>query len=165
MTQSKENVLLNGLIKAKEIQLINEFGENVGVINKFEALNMAEEIGLDLVQVSEGEIPVCKLLDYKKSLYESKKKSRGTKESKVKWKEIQMNINIGENDIKVKASSTNKMLAKGHKIKAFVMLKGREIEHPELAHKVVEKFLSFVSEGEVTKAPHLEGNRLVFHIE
>lgn len=160
------NVVLNEKIKSKEVQLINEIGVNVGVISKVEALRQADELGLDLVQVNESKIPVCKILDYKKLQYEQNKASRETKETKTKWKEIQLKLNISDNDLMVKANTSIKLLNKGNKVKVILLLKGREINKPQAGINLLNKFKSFIGEDyKVTKEAKIEGVRLIMHIE
>lgn len=164
-----EKNIINENIKVKNVQVITDSGENLGVMSTKEALELAISKNVDLVLVNDSdETGVCKLMDYKKFLYENKKRMRENKDKgpKVKWKELQMNVNIGEHDIKVKANQISKFLEKGYKIKGIIMLKGREIERPQLSLALFEKFKSNLTvDYKLTKEPTLEGNRLVFHFE
>ena len=164
-----EKFIVNEDIKFKKVQVISESSENLGVMSTKEALDLAFSNNVDLVLVNDSaDIAVCKLMDYKKFLYESKKRLRENKDkvSKVKWKEVQMNVNIGEHDIKVKADQSSKFLDKGYKVKGMIMLKGREIERPQLSLALYKKFLeNLVVDYKVTREPSLEGNRLIFHLE
>lgn len=156
---------LNENITEEKVLLIDEKGEKVGVIPKPEAQKRADSVGLDLVKVSDGEdFAVCKIMDYKKYVYEQKKKHRG-KDTKVKWKEIMLNMNIGDHDLQVKAKNASKMIQKGNKVKVVLTMKGREISHAELGKKVLYKFMSYCGEDvKVEKEAFQEGNKLVMHL-
>jgi translation initiation factor IF-3 len=138
-----ERILINNFIRAKEVRVISETGEQLGVMNIFAAIDLAKSKGLDLIQVTEKvEPPVCRIGDYGKYLYSQQKKERkikaNTKESKLK--EIQIGFNISPHDIEVKAKQAEKFLKDGDKVKIGMMLKGREKAMGEFAKKKVQFF-------------------------
>ena len=139
-----ERIPINNFIRAKEVRVISETGEQLGVMNIFSAIELAKSKGLDLIQVTEKVVPpVCKIADYGKYLYSLQKKEKkikaGTKETKLK--EIQIGFNISPHDIEVKAGQAEKFLKEGNKVKVSMMLKGREKAMGELAKNKVIFFL------------------------
>ncbi|MBX4200657.1 translation initiation factor IF-3 [Candidatus Parcubacteria bacterium] len=142
-----EKVLVNNFIQAKEVRVISETGEQLGVMGIFEAIDLAKSKGLDLIQVTEKVVPpVCRIGNYGKYLYSLQKKERKIKvNTKItKLKEIQLGFNIAAGDIAIKAKQAEKFLKEGDKVKVVMVLKGREKAMGELAHKKVISFLEMV---------------------
>lgn len=138
-----DKILINNFIKAKEVRVISETGEQLGVMDIFAAIELAKTKGLDLIQVTEKVTPpVCRIGDYGKHLYSMQKKERkiraNTKESKLK--EIQIGFNTSPHDIEVKAGQAKRFLTEGDKVKVGMMLKGREKAMGDFAKKKVEFF-------------------------
>lgn len=134
---------INNFIQAKEVRVVDETGKQLGLMNIFEAIDLAKSKGLDLIQVTEKVVPpVCKIADYGKHLYSQQKKERkikaGTKESKLK--EIQIGFNISPHDIEVKAKMAERFLNEGDKIKINLVLRGREKSMAEFAKNKVKFF-------------------------
>lgn len=125
-----KKTIYNNQITAKEVRLVNEEGEQLGVVSKDEALAMAKEKGLDLIQVTEKVVPpVCKIGDYGKFVYSQQKKERkmgGDKKHAGEVKVIRLTYNISDNDIETRVSTAEKFLLKGGKIKIHLVLKGRQ---------------------------------------
>jgi translation initiation factor IF-3 len=139
-----EKVLINNYIQAKEVRVIGEAGEQLGVMNIFEAIDLAKSKGLDLIQVTEKVVPpVCRIGNAGKYLYSQQKKERKIKvNTKIsKLKEIQIGFNIAVGDIAVKAKQAEKFLKEGDKVKITMVLKGREKAMGDLAHKKMVSFL------------------------
>ena len=139
-----QKIPINNFIQAKEVRVVDETGTQLGIMNIFEAIDIAKSKGLDLIQVTEKVTPpVCKIGDYGKYLYSAQKKERkikaGTKESKLK--EIQIGFNTSPHDIEVKARQAEKFLKEGDKVKVGMMLKGREKGMGEFAKKKIEFFV------------------------
>ena len=139
-----DKVLINNFIKAKEVRVIDETGQQLGIMNIFAAIDLAKGKGLDLIQVTEKvEPPVCRIGNYGKYLYSAQKKERkikaGTKESKLK--EIQIGFNTSPHDIEIKAGQAQKFLNEGDKVKVQMTLKGREKAMGDFAKKKIEFFL------------------------
>jgi translation initiation factor IF-3 len=147
--------------------VVRVVGENiqVGIYNIKEALNMAEEQGLDLVEISPtANPPVCKIIDYKKFLYERKKKMKEikAKSAKVVVKEIRLGPNIDDHDFNFKLKHAIKFLQDGAKVKVDVFFKGRSIIYKEKGEYVLLRFAAELEEyGKVEQLPKLEGKRMI----
>ena len=158
--------MLNRNIRAKEVRLIDEEGNNHGVVLTSKALLMAEERGLDLIVVSPNqEPPVAKILDYGKYKYEIEKRAKESKKKQhtIEIKEIKVRYKIDVNDYNVKINSIKKFIAKGNKVKIVVMLRGREMQHNHLAYELANRFLTDL-EGEkltIEKKPSMDGRNVV----
>jgi translation initiation factor IF-3 len=150
--------------------VVRVVGENiqVGIYNIKEALKMAEDQGLDLVEISpSANPPVCKIVDYKKFLYEKKKKQKEikAKSAKVIVKEIRLGPNIDDHDFNFKLKHSIKFLQEGAKVKVDVFFKGRTIIYKEKGEYVLLKFASELEEyGKVEQLPRLEGKRMIMVI-
>lgn len=138
-----EKILVNNFIRAKEVRVVDETGKQLGVMNIFDAIDLAKSKGLDLIQVTEKvEPPVCKIGDYGKYLYSLKKKERKIKTTQTgKLKEIQLGFNISPHDIETKVKQAEKFLKEGHKVKIGLVLKGREKAMGDFAKKKMELFI------------------------
>lgn len=144
-----DKILVNNFIRAKEVRVISETGEQLGVMNIFAAIELAKSKGLDLIQVTEKvDPPVCRIGNHGKYLYSQQKKERkiraNTKESKLK--EIQVGFNTSPHDIAVRAGQAEKFLKNGDKVKVSMRLKGREKAMGEFAKKKVQLFVDKVNE-------------------
>jgi translation initiation factor IF-3 len=150
--------------------VVRVVGENIqtGIYNIKEALKMAEEQGLDLVEISpSANPPVCKVVDYKKFLYEKKKKQKEikAKSAKVVVKEIRLGPNIDDHDFNFKMKHAIKFLQEGAKVKVDVYFKGRTIIYKEKGEYILLKFASDLEEyGKVEQLPKLEGKRMIMVI-
>lgn len=155
---------MNELIKSPVVRVV---GENVqiGIYNIKDALRMAEEQGLDLVEISPtANPPVCKVVDYKKFLYEKKKKQKElkAKSAKIVVKEIRLGPNIDDHDFNFKLKHAIKFLEEGAKVKVDVYFKGRMIVYKEQGEYVLLKFAAELEEyGKVEQLPRLEGKRMI----
>lgn len=140
----------------------------VGVVSRLEGLKMAQEAGLDLVEVSpNAEPPVCKILDYGKYKYElQKKKAEAKKKQKViEIKEVQLRPGIDENDFQVKLRAVHRFLDEGNKVKVTMRFRGREIAHHELGMEVLSRIRESVeAEAKVENTPKLEGKQMIMVI-
>ncbi len=160
-----KNFKINDQIKVKEVRLINESGEMIGVTEISKALQMAFEAGLDLVEVSpNAEPPVCKIANFGKMKYEIQKKATEAKKKQkvVETKEIKLSINIGKGDYDIKVKHAIKFIEKGDKVKISIKLKGREMTHLELAEKMminVAEDVALVSKFE--SRPRMEGRQMI----
>lgn len=145
--------------------MIDENGEMVGVLTKSEALQKAQNAGLDLVEVSpNADPPVCKILDYGKYKYEQqKKKAEAKKKQKViEIKEIQLRPGIDENDFQVKLRAIRRFIEEGNKVKVSMRFRGREIAHHELGMQVLERLREELLETvKVENQPKLEGKQMI----
>ena len=143
-----DKVLINNFIQAKEVRVIDEAGQQLGIMNIFDAIDLAKSRGLDLIQVTEKVVPpICKIADHGKYLYSMQKKERkikaNSKESKLK--EVQIGFKTSSHDIEVKAKQAEKFLKDGDKVKVQMVLKGREKAMGDFAKKKVELFLETIN--------------------
>jgi translation initiation factor IF-3 len=165
LTPSREGPRVNQEIATAQVRLIDEQGENVGVVSTADALARAEEVGLDLVEVSPGaDPPVCKILDYGRFKYQDqKKKSEARKKQKViEVKEIKMRPNIDQHDYDVKMRSINRFIGEGDKVKVTMRFRGREMVHQELGLKVLNRVREEIDEiAKVEQFPKMEGRQMI----
>ncbi|MEE2773927.1 MAG: translation initiation factor IF-3 [Pseudomonadota bacterium] len=159
---------VNEQVICTEIRLIGAEGENVGLINPEEALDMALEVGLDLVEISpNAEPPVCKIMDFGKYKYEQQKKEAEArrKQKIIEVKEIKFRPNTDRHDYDVKMRSVSKFLDNGDKVKITMRFRGREMAHQELGRQLLERVADDTSEiGKVDNIPKLEGRQIVMLI-
>ncbi|MGE0736730.1 MAG: translation initiation factor IF-3 [Alphaproteobacteria bacterium] len=159
---------VNHQIDSPTVRLVDENGQNVGVVNKLDAIRRAEEVGLDLIEVSpNADPPVCKILDFGKFKYEvQKKKNEARKKQKViEIKEIKMRPNIDIHDYDVKMRSIHRFLEEGDKVKVTLRFRGRELAHQDLAIKVLDRVKNDLIElAKVEQYPRLEGRQMTMVI-
>ena len=155
---------MNRFIEAETIRLVDHNGEMVGVIPLERGLELADEVGLDLVEVSpNAEPPVCKLLDYGKFKYEAQKKaSEARKRQKtIDVKEIKLRPTIDENDYQVKMRSIERFIDDGDKVKVTMRFRGREMVHQEIGIEVLMRVRDDLGErAKVEQMPKLEGRQM-----
>ncbi len=156
-------VRINQRIRAREVRLVDENGQQLGVVPIREALNMSEERGVDLVEVApNADPPVCRLMDYGKFKYELKKQATAKKQKVQMLKEVKFRPNIGEHDLEVKINRIREFLEDDNKAKIRIFFRGREIVHPEIGRMLANKIVERVSDvGGVDMAPRLEGKNLI----
>ncbi|SNZ13625.1 translation initiation factor IF-3 [Hydrogenobacter hydrogenophilus] len=165
-----QNYRINRQIRAKEVRLIDETGKQVGIVPLEEALRIAEEKGLDLVEIApQANPPVCKILDYGKFIYEQKKKEKTAKkkqrEHAIEVKDIQLSTRIDEHDLKVKLKHMREFLEDGDKVRVRIKFRGRENIHPELGDRLVQRILEDLSDiGQIESEPKKEGAFLMFSL-
>jgi translation initiation factor IF-3 len=158
-----KELLTNRRIRAKEVRLIGEGGEQLGVVPLQKALQIAYERGFDLVQVASTMTPpVCRLLDYGKYKYEQTKKERKAKRGRRVGllKEVRLRPKIEEHDLQAKIKTTKKLLEEGNKVKLMLRFRGREIIYPELGWKVLRKVAEASQEIAVVSNSVNEGNNI-----
>ena len=160
----KQELPINGQIRAKEVQLIGDQGEKVGVIPLREALEKAEEKNLDLVLVApNANPPVCKIMNYGKYKFEQAKKEKEAKKKQkvLEIKELRVTPNIEEHDFGFKSKNARKFLEDGNKVKITVRFRGREVNNSKAGEVVLEKFIDVLSDiSVVEKKPKLEGRNM-----
>lgn len=165
--KKEELFKINEKIRAEEVRLV---GDNVeaGVFKTREAIKMAEELGLDLIEISpKASPPVCKILDYKKFLYEKKKRDKEikSKSQKTVIKEIRFGPNTDDHDFEFKLKHAVKFLEDGAKVKAFVFFRGRQIVFRDRGEILLLKLAQRLAEyGDIEKLPKLEGKRMIMFI-
>ena len=161
-------LFINEQIKDKEIRVIGEDGEQLGIMSPKEAMKLAEEARVDLVKiVATAKPPVCKLVDYGKYKYEMvrKEKEARKKQKVIEIKEIRLTPNIDTNDLNTKINAAKKFLAKGDKVKVTLRFRGREIAHMATSKHILDDFAEALAEvGVVEKAPKVEGKNMTMFI-
>ncbi len=156
---------INDEIRVKEVRLVSEDGEQLGIVPIREALAIAEEKSVDLVEVApSAKPPVCRLMDYGKFKFEQSKREKESRKKQkiISIKEVKMRPNIEEHDFQVKAKNARKFLAAGDKLKFTIMFRGRQVTHPELGEKLCIKLAQELSDiSAIEKHPKLEGRNMV----
>lgn len=159
---------VNENISADEVRVIDQEGNMVGILSLDEALKIASEANLDLVNVSPNATPpVCKVLDFGKYQYELQKKEKQSKKNQkqIQVKEVRLSVSIEEHDVEVKANTASKFLKSGDKVKVSIRFRGREREYVAKAYGVMNNFADLVSEfGDVDKKPKMEGRNMVMFL-
>jgi translation initiation factor IF-3 len=162
---SKDQLRVNDQIRAREVRLISETGEALGVMSGRDALRIAMERGLDLVEVAPtARPPVCRIMDYGKYKYEQQKREREARKKQkiVTIKEIKMRPNIEDHDFEVRVRNAEKFLKEGDKIKCTIMFRGREVVHSELGRAVLDRLLQRVNDlCVVERVARLEGKNMI----
>lgn len=159
----EKDLYINEQIRAKEVMVIGPNGEQLGVKNIKDALTLASYAGFDLVLMNpNGNPPVCKIMDYNKYKYETKKKTKENlkkqRETNLEMKEYRLSVTIDIHDFDTRVKNSAKYLEKGHKIKATVRFKGREMAHPELGKDVLIRFAEAQEKvAIIDQQPKLEG--------
>ena len=161
----KSGPKFDDLIQAEKVRVIDENGENLGVMYTNEAIEQANEIGLNLVEVSPGaDPPVCKFLDVGKYRYEAQKKANAARKTQKtqQIKEIKMRPNIDDHDYDVKMRSVTKFLGEGDKVKMTLRFRGREMAHQELGMDLLNRVRDDVAEiAKIEAYPRLEGRQML----
>jgi len=156
---------INEEIRAREVRLVDEEGEQLGLYTLADALKLAEERGIDLVEIAPtAKPPVCKTMDYGKFKYEQSKKEKEVKKKQktISVKEVKLRLNIEENDFMTKARNAMRFLEDGDKVKVTIMFRGREITHSQLGIQLSKKFAEATSEvSRVEKPAKLEGRNMI----
>src|SRR3954447_16343060 len=163
--QNKDEHRINERIRVPQVRLIDEKGEQVGVVDTREALQMARDRGLDLMEVSPNSSPpVCKICDYGKFKYEKKKKEHEAKKKQtvIKVKEIQLRPQTEEHDLEYKFKNVMQFLKEGDKAKITIMFRGREITYVDQGFKIMKQLAELVKDvGIVEAPPKIEGKKLI----
>ena len=151
---SKDTPRINEEIRAREVRVVSADNEQLGIMSAREALALAEEHQLDLVEVApNGKPPVCRIMNYGKYRYEQQKT--------FTLKEVKLRPHIEDHDFYVKMKNASKFLAEGNKVKVTIMFRGRELSHPELGQNVLTRFAKELEEQAVVeKAAKLEGRNM-----
>ncbi len=159
---------MNEQITTSSVRLIDQDGNQVGIVNRFEAIRRAQDVGLDLVEIAaSASPPVCKILDYGKFKYElQKKEAEARKKQKViQVKEIKLRPSTDVHDYEVKMRSVRSFLGDGDKVKVTLRFRGREMAHPEIAMKLLDRVQNDLKElAKVEQFPKLEGRQMTMVI-
>lgn len=164
MTCISKELRINDKIRAREVRLIDGQGQQRGVVSLREAMTLAEEEDLDLVEVSPTVVPpVCRLMDYGKFRYETAKKNREAKDKHKQYdiKEVKFRPKINEHDYQVKSRMVQRLLDEGDKVKVTMMFRGREVTYTRIAEKILDRVvLDAEAFAIVEKRPKLEGKNM-----
>ena len=156
--------MINEQIRDKEVRLISENGEQLGIMSAREAMKLAVEAELDLVKIAPtAKPPVCKIIDYGKYRYELARKEKEAKKKQkvVEIKEIRMSPNIESNDLNTKMSAAKKFLEKGNKVKVTLRFRGREMAHMQSRKHILDDFAESLADvAVIEKAPKVEGRNI-----
>ena len=159
------DLMINEEIRDREVRVIDENGEQLGVMPTQQALQLAEERGLDLAKIQPtAKPPVCKLLDYDKYRYEQSKRERENRKNQrvVETKEVQLSATIEENDVLTKAKMATKFLEAGDKVKVSIRFRGRQITHSEIGTKVMQDFAERCKDVSVVeRRPLMDGRHMI----
>ncbi len=156
--------MINGQIRDKEVRVIAESGEQLGIMSPKDALKLAQDADLDLVKVApKANPPVCKIIDYGKYKYEQgrKEKEAKKKQKTVEIKEVRLSPNIDTNDMNTKANNARKFIQKGNKVKVTLRFRGREMSHMQQSRHILDDFAALLGEEAVIeKEPKVEGRSI-----
>ena len=159
-----QSIRINEQIRASELRVIGESGEQLGILSRADALKAAEEAGLDLVEISpNADPPVAKIVDWGKYQYqkmkEAQKNRRSNKQSELK--QMRFGLKIGQGDLEIKLRKVREFLAEGHKVRIQIFYRGREMAHKELGYVMIEKIGTMLEEVAVFEhSPQMAGRNL-----
>lgn len=160
--------MINEQIRDKEVRLVGEEGEQLGIMAARDALKLAEEAGVDLVKIAPtAQPPVCKLVDYGKFKYEQTRKDKEAKKKQktVDIKEIRLSPNIGANDLNTKVNAARKFLGKGDKVKVTLRFRGREMAHMYKSKHILDEIAEQLSDiSVIEKFPKVEGRSMTMFL-
>ena len=161
-------LMINEQIRDKEVRVIGEDGEQLGIMSSKEAMKLAEDAGLDLVKIAPtAKPPVCKIVDYGKYRYELARKEKEAKKKQkvIEVKEIRLSPNIDTNDLNTKINAAKKFLAKGDRVKITLRFRGREMAHMASSKHILDDFAEALADiAVVEKAPKVEGRSMTMFL-
>ena len=162
------DLMINEQIRDKEVRLIGEDGEQLGIISTKEAMRLAREAELDLVKIAPtAKPPVCKIIDYGKFRYEQARKDKEAKKKQkvIDIKEVRLSPNIDTNDLNTKVNAARKFLTKGDRVKVTLRFRGREMAHLSSSKQILDVFAEKLADvATVEKAPKLEGRSMTMFL-
>ncbi len=160
--------MINEQIRDKEVRLISENGEQMGIMSARDAYKLAQEAGLDLVKIAPtAKPPVCKIIDYGKYKYEMLRKEKEAKKKQkvIEVKEVRLSPNIDANDLNTKAVAARKFITKGDKVKVTLRFRGREMAHMQSSKVILDEFAEKLADvAIVEKAPKVEGRSMTMFL-
>lgn len=163
-TNKKNKNLINEQIRAKQVRLIDQDGEQVGIVDIKEALTQAQSADLDLVQISDkGDTPVCKIMNYGKFVYEQQKKQKENRanQKQIVVKEVRVSPTIDIGDYTTKLNQARKFLNKGNKVQFSLRFRGRMITHSEIGKQTLDRIIEDLGDSVIVEQPpKLEGRRM-----
>ena len=160
--------MINEQIRDKEIRLIGENGEQLGIMSARDAMKMAKEAELDLVKIAPAaKPPVCKIIDYGKYRYEQARKEKEAKKKQktIEIKEVRLSPNIDVNDLNTKVGAARKFIEKGNKVKVTLRFRGREMAHMQSSRHILDDFAEQMMDvASVDKPPKIEGRNMTMFL-
>ena len=160
--------MINEQIRDREVRLISQNGEQLGIMSAREAMKIAMEAELDLVKIAPGaKPPVCKIIDYGKYKYEQARKEKEAKKKQkiIEIKEVRLSPNIDTNDLNTKVGAARKFISKGNKVKVTLRFRGREMAHMNSSRYILDDFAKELSDiAVVEKAPKVEGRSMTMFL-
>ena len=164
MTISNNSVRINESIRARELRVIGQDGEQLGIVSRAEALKLAEEAGVDLVEISpNADPPVAKIVDWGKYHYQKmKEQQKNRKNSKqAELKQMRFGLKIGSGDLDIKLRKIRSFLEAGHKVRIQIFYRGREMAHKELGYELIDKIVALLDEDAILEQkPQMAGRNL-----
>ena len=164
IANNSKEVLINEAIREKEVRVVDATGQQLGIMSSRQALELAQQKGLDLVNIApHAKPPVCRIMDYGKYRYEQAKREKEARKNQktIEVKEVRMNLNIDDHDLNTKINNAIKFLKAGNKVKVSVRFRGREMAHQELGRALLERFQQACADfGRVDKPAKMEGRSL-----
>ena len=161
-------LMINEQIRDKEVRLIGEEGQQLGIMSAKDAQKLADEAGLDLVKIApNAKPPVCKIVDYGKFKYEQTRKEKEAKKKQkvIEIKEIRLSPNIDTNDLNTKISAARKFITKGDRVKVILRFRGREMAHMNTSKHILDDFAqALVDVAIIEKAPKVEGRSMTMFL-
>ena len=165
---NNNDLFINGQIRDKEVRVIGENGEQLGVMDIASAMKLAEEAGVDLVKIApNAQPPVCRIVDYGKFRYEQTRKEKEAKKKQkvVEIKEIRLSPNIDTNDLNTKTANARKFLEKGNRVKVTLRFRGREMAHMAQSKHILDDFAEALADiSVVDKEPKVEGRSMTMFL-
>lgn len=159
---------LNEDIRDKEVRVVTDDGEQLGIMNTSDALKIAVQKNLDLVKIApQAKPPVCKIMDYGKYRFEQQKREKEARKNQriIDVKEIQLSLNIDTHDLETKVNHAKKFLQAGNKVKVSIRFRGREMAHPDRGIEIMEKFASYLTDvGVVEKPAKMESRTMLMFL-
>lgn len=160
--------MINERVRDKEVRVIGQDGEQLGIMSSREAMKLAREADLDLVKIAPtAKPPVCKIIDYGKYRYEMARKEKEAKKKQrtMEIKEVRLSPNIDTNDLNTKANQARKFLSKGDKVKVTLRFRGREMAHVNYSKQILDSFIEKLEDiAVVDKKPKMEGRSMVMFL-
>jgi len=162
------DLMINEQIRDKEVRVISETGEQLGVMSSKEAMKLAEEAGVDLIKIAPTATPpVCKIMDFGKYRYEQARREKEAKKKQktIEVKEVRLSPNIDTNDLNTKVNMARKFLTKGDKVKVTLRFRGRELAHVNTSKAILDEFAELLSDVAVVEKPaKFEGRSMIMFL-
>lgn len=164
VTISTNSVRINESIRARELRVIGQNGEQLGIVSRTEALKLAEEAGVDLVEISpNADPPVAKIVDWGKYQYQKMKELQKNRKSskQTELKQMRFGLKIGSGDLDIKLRKIRSFLEAGHKVRIQIFYRGREMAHKELGYELVDRIVALLEEDAILEQkPQMAGRNL-----